>query len=253
MNPLLVDGKNGYWNAFFCLVLLNLQSCAFCQGWMLQPQILERQRHLAFQVPVISQTTTGAFQRRTTTLLTIQATKDEGQNGDLPNVQVINTLEEGKDDYETVEYDFLTEEEFKDSEWLVSTARYNATGGIYDDGITETKVRLETNAKGKMVARWADKAQGDWYFDRARQYLCISKENWVSRTLWVCTVEDYYYLEGPVQGWTLWSPASVLGQWQAIRLGIDEKDAGPAPWFQEDTENSINGTAAESNETHTTS
>ena len=41
-------------------------------------------------------------------------------------------------------------------------------------------------------------------------------------------------MEGYVRGWSPISPASVVGQWQAKRLGVDKNEAGIAPWFKEE-------------------
>ena len=46
-----------------------------------------------------------------------------------------------------------------------------------------------------------------------------------------------------MRGWSTLSPASVIGQWQAIRLGnmdggdrVSAEERGEAPWFMEDDE-----------------
>jgi hypothetical protein len=39
------------------------------------------------------------------------------------------------------------------------------------------------------------------------------------------------YTEGVVRGWTPLEPANVMGQWQAIRLGVDRKPFGKITSF----------------------
>jgi hypothetical protein len=39
------------------------------------------------------------------------------------------------------------------------------------------------------------------------------------------------YTEGVVRGWTPLEPANVMGQWQAIRLGVDRKPFGKNIFF----------------------
>ena len=43
-------------------------------------------------------------------------------------------------------------------------------------------------------------------------------------------MDDYYFLEGAVRGWKPWAAADVRGQWQGIRLGVEEEEKGEAPW-----------------------
>ena len=143
---------------------------------------------------------------------------------------------EGDDEleYEYVEYDTLQEADFQGSEWLVGT--------VMDDDpskIVETWVRLVVDEDGNNVAVWGDDKQGKWSLDVASQFFSVSKENRLAgKQIWAGVVDDYYYLQGTVRGWTYWAAASVLGQWQAKRLGVDEteEDIGIAPWFQQTTE-----------------
>lgn len=135
------------------------------------------------------------------------------------------------EDYEYVEYEDLAEEDFRGSEWLVGTNWDNRRNEIQ-----ETWVRLATDGDGKNVAIWGDNAEGKWNLDKASQFLSISKESLFGKQIWACTIEDYYYLQGTVRGWTYLLPASVLGQWQAKRLGVEPGEAGTAPWFEEEEE-----------------
>lgn len=139
------------------------------------------------------------------------------------------------DEYEYVEYDNLTEQDFILSEWMVGTNWDNKPNTI-----DETWVRLITDNDGKNVAIWGDNSKGTWTFDVPSQFLSISKENILAgKQIWACTISDnYYYIQGTVRGWTYWLPAAVLGQWQAKRLGIDPKEAGTPPWFETTTSES---------------
>jgi hypothetical protein len=142
------------------------------------------------------------------------------------------------EEYEYVEYDNLTEKELVGSEWLVGTCWDNR------NDIQETWCRLVVDAAGKNVAIWGDDSTGNWNLDVASQFLGISKENkFTGKVIWAATVDDYYYLQGTVRGWRFWSPAAVLGQWQARRLGIDKDEAGIAPWFQTNDAEDENETA----------
>lgn len=137
-----------------------------------------------------------------------------------------NDKEDEEDEFEYVEYDILTEPEFMRSEWLVGTCMDSNPNKI-----EETWVRLATDKDGKNVAVWGDGSQGTWNFDVANQFLSMSKENFFGKDIWAGVVDDYYYTYGTVRGWNFISPASVRGQWQAKRLGVDPEEAGTPPWF----------------------
>ena len=131
------------------------------------------------------------------------------------------------DEYEYVEFDSLTEEEFIGSEWIVGT-----NWDKNPNKIDETWTRLVVDKDGKNIAAWGDDSKGTWTFDVPSQFLSISKENLLAgKQIWACTISDYYYLQGTVRGWTYWSAAAVIGQWQARRLGVDKDEAGTPPWF----------------------
>ena len=133
------------------------------------------------------------------------------------------------DEYEYVEYDILTEKEFMGSEWLVGTVMDNR-----GEKIAETWCRFATDKDGKNVAIWGDKSTGDWNFDTANQFLSVSKSAPWGKNIWAGVVDDYYFCRGTVRGWNFFASATVVGQWQARRLGVEKDEAGEAPWFQED-------------------
>lgn len=151
------------------------------------------------------------------------------------------TEEEDEEEYEYVEYETLTEAEFVNSEWLVGTNWDNQP-----DKISETWARLIVDKNGSNVAVWGDDSQGTWALDVASQFLSISKDNkFAGKEIWACTVDDYYFLRGTVRGWKFWSPAAVLAQWQGRRLGIDKEESGVAPWFEEESDSSSDGSSEE--------
>ena len=131
------------------------------------------------------------------------------------------------DEYEYVDFDSLTEEEFIGSEWIVGT-----NWDKNPKKIDETWTRLIVDKDGKNIAVWGDDSKGTWTFDVPSQFLSISKENlFAGKKIWACAISDYYFLQGTVRGWTYWSAAAVIGQWQAKRLGVDKEETGTAPWF----------------------
>ena len=138
------------------------------------------------------------------------------------------------DEYEYVEYDILTESEFMGSEWLVGTVMDNR-----QKNIAETWVRLATDKDGKNVAIWGDNSEGNWNFDTANQFLSVSKNAVWGKNIWAGVVDDFYFCRGTVRGWNFLSAASVVGQWQAKRLGVEKDEAGVAPWFEEEETSSL--------------
>lgn len=133
---------------------------------------------------------------------------------------------EGDEEWEYVEYEMLKEVDFMGSEWLVGT-----NWDSNPNKIDETWCRLATDRDGKNVAIWGDKSEGTWNFDVASQFLSFSKESLFGKQIWAGVVDDYYFCRGTVRGWTYLTPASVLAQWQAKRLGVDPEEAGTPPWF----------------------
>ena len=137
------------------------------------------------------------------------------------------------------EFELLTERDFYNTEWKIGT--------IMDDkprdakSIATTWVRLVTTEAGDNKAIWGDDSQGKWTIDVPSQFFSISKESfggWFGKQIWAGTIDDFYYLEGTVRGWSPISPASVVGQWQGVRLGVigeearvSEDERGVAPWF----------------------
>jgi len=138
---------------------------------------------------------------------------------------------EKDEEWEYEEYEMLREGDFYNSEWKVGTV-WNTNR----NKIEETWVRLIA-ADNQLKAFWGDGAEGKWSLDPASQFFSISKETFGGlggKKIWAGVIDDYYFLEGTVRGWSPISSASVLGEWQAKRLGVDPEEIGIAPWFAEE-------------------
>ena len=136
------------------------------------------------------------------------------------------------EEWEYEEFENLTEADFYGSEWKVGTVMDGK------EKIEETWCRLIVQ-EGEFIAVWGDGSKGTWKFDIASQFLSMTKDSfggWLGKKLWAGNADDFYYLQGTVRGWSPISPANVVGQWQAKRLGIEQDEAGVAPWFEEDEE-----------------
>ena len=136
------------------------------------------------------------------------------------------------------EFELLAESDFYNTEWKIGTIMENKPREA--SSIDTTWVRLVTTENGDNKAIWGDNSQGKWTIDVPSQFFSISKETfggWFGKQIWAGTVDDFYYLDGTVRGWSPISPASVEGQWQGVRLGVVEGDRvsaeerGEAPWF----------------------
>lgn len=163
--------------------------------------------------------------------IALSAADVEGSN-DIETKAIGDGEGDDEDDWEFEEYENLLETDFYDSEWKVGT--------LMDGGkkIEETWTRLIVK-DGEFICVWGDGSNGKWNFDPASQFLSMSKDTiggWLGKRIWAGTVDDFYYVQGTIRGWSPISPASVIGQWQAKRLGVDKDEAGIAPWLQEDEE-----------------
>jgi hypothetical protein len=162
----------------------------------------------------------------------------------------------GDDELEWVEEEFetLTERDFYNTEWKIGTLMDNKPRD--PKSIDTTWVRLTTTEQGENKATWGDGSSGKWTVDVPSQYFSISKESfggWFGKKIWAGNIDDFYYLEGTVRGWSPISPASVVGQWQAIRLGVVDgervtvEERGVAPWFSGGESSGEDGDAQETN------
>lgn len=203
-------------------VWMLLVSC--CTSWTTSPSLVTNRLSRRSS----SSSSGGPLPR----LFAVELNTPEVNAGLAASEDVVKTEEGGGDDdddeYEYVEYDNLTEQEFIGSEWLVGT-----NWDRRPDKIDETWARLVVDASGRNVVVWGDQSEGVWSIDVAAQFLSLSKENIVAgKEIWACTVSDYYYLQGTVRAWKYWSAAAVIGQWQAKRLGVGPGEAGTPPWFE---------------------
>ena len=120
-----------------------------------------------------------------------------------------------------------TVKDFAGSEWKI---------GIYwrdDDKLEVTWFRIQ----GDGTSQWGFgfDASGKWKMDDG-VFITFTREfllGWNGRRLFSAKIgDDPNYLEGVVRGWKPWEPASIMGTWQAIRLGVDRPR--PAPWLLDD-------------------
>lgn len=99
-----------------------------------------------------------------------------------------------------------------------------------DDKIEVTWARCL--ADGSAEFGWG--TRGSWRLDEGR-FLTFAREfplGWNGKRLFSAKVgDDPDFVEGIVRGWKPFESASVMGQWQAIRLGVERK--GVAPWWRD--------------------
>ena len=199
---------------------------------------LQQQQRLQQLLPLLEQQSSSKRRRSDSALLSSEVQGDAANTTDSKGTDVkLSTESQTKTDdddeeWEYEEYENLTEQDFYDSEWKVGTLMENS------NEIDETWARLVVK-DGEFVCVWGDASNGKWNFDAASQFLSMTKETfggWGGKKIWAGTVDDFYYIQGTVRGWSPISPASVVGQWQCRRLGVDKDEAGIAPWFQEDEE-----------------
>jgi len=209
-----------------------LLSSFICEGWTIQtPQSLHQRNSMCSAKTAPKLKSISSPQGRLQITLASSTSSTE-------SLAVASSDDDDDEEYEYVEYDILTEAEFMGSEWLVGTVMDNNA-----ENIAETWVRLATDKDGKNVAIWGDNSEGNWNFDVANQFLNVSKNNILGKNIWAGVVDDFYFCRGTVRGWNFFSPASVVGQWQAKRLGVEKDEAGVAPWFEEPEEESTEAPA----------
>jgi hypothetical protein len=228
------------WEAPFVakIILLTIFLQQYCvESWTMNHPLTSRQQ-------------LATYRKRSFVLNDVQVKEvdmNQPENVSVSTALANNEMENSEDDddddeYEYVEFDSLTEQEFIGSEWIVGT-----NWDKNPNKIDETWTRLIVDKDGKNIAVWGDDSKGTWTFDVPSQFLSISKENILAgKQIWACTISDYYYLQGTVRGWTYWSAAAVIGQWQAKRLGVDKEEAGTPPWFMT-TEQEASASDDESN------
>mmetsp|Transcript_21519 Transcript_21519/g.33168 ORF Transcript_21519/g.33168 Transcript_21519/m.33168 type:complete len:244 (+) Transcript_21519:329-1060(+) len=184
--------------------------------------------------PLSSSITRNSFVVPTSTSLCMSSSTQENSSSSSSSSAsnlAENRYADDEEEWEYVEVEALTEADFVGSEWLVGTNWNNNPSQI-----KETWCRLVTTEDGTNLAVWGDKAEGKWNLEVGSQFLSISKETWGGwggKKIWAGVVDDYYFLQGTVRGWSFTSPAEVLGGWQGKRLGVDPEEAGVAPWFLE--------------------
>mmetsp|Transcript_2305 Transcript_2305/g.2788 ORF Transcript_2305/g.2788 Transcript_2305/m.2788 type:complete len:256 (-) Transcript_2305:50-817(-) len=233
---------------YLCLIFAILLSAAY--GFSIQQTSinvnptkiqLQQQGHAKVHRPcsIRQQISSHTRSRRKGNVLFDAATTDVQENNNSSISQTTSTSKpkEEEEEWEFEEYEMLTEADFYDSEWKVGTLMENS------NKIEETWTRLVVQ-DGEFICIWGDGASGKWNFDSASQFMSMSKDSfggWLGKKIWAGSVEDFYYVEGTIRGWSPISPASVVGQWQAKRLGVDRDEAGIAPWFEEEDDDEEEG------------
>ena len=198
---------------------------------LLSTSAIERQCSSSILVSSSSSSSSSSIKNKNTILFSSDVQGDTSINESITNTSNDNE-EDDDDEWEYEEYEMLTETDFYDSEWKVGTLIDGSSN------IDETWTRLVVK-DGEFICVWGDGADGKWNFDPASQFLSMSKDSfggWMGKRIWAGTVDDFYYVQGSIRGWSPISPASVIGQWQAKRLGVDKEEAGVAPWFEEEEE-----------------
>ena len=117
------------------------------------------------------------------------------------------------------------ESDFSGSEWKV--------GVLWRDKekIDVTWIRCKEDGSSE----WGWGARGKWRLEDS-SFLTFTREfalGWNGKRLFSARVgKDANFVEGVVRGWKPFESATIMGQWQAIRLNVP--DRGVAPWFDDD-------------------
>lgn len=113
------------------------------------------------------------------------------------------------------------ESDFNGSEWKI---------GILWNGKKKIDVSW-IRCKPMNELQWGFGAEGKWRLEDGT-FVTFTRDfflGWHGRRLFSAKIgEDSNYLEGVVRGWKPWDSATVMGQWEAIRLGVDRPEE--APW-----------------------
>jgi hypothetical protein len=90
---------------------------------------------------------------------------------------------------------------------------------------------------GSLV--WLDGGKGSWRLNTQSRSLGFYRDfflGWKGKRVFSTRLLDNcneHYLEGDIKGWGPWFPLQWMGQFQAIRMGVDLDKHGPAPWLEE--------------------
>lgn len=218
---------------------------AICSTYLSQCKVESFSLHQSSSASAVAITSRGVI----TTTAIIKSQQSRTSSTSLFMSDAALSLTEGDDDDEEwveEEFELLTERDFYNTEWKIGTLMEGSPRST--TSIDTTWVRLMTTEDGQTnKAVWGDGSKGKWMIDVPSQFFSISKETfggWFGKQIWAGTIDDFYFLEGTVRGWSPISPASVVGQWQAIRLGsmedgsdrVSAEERGEAPWFMEEDE-----------------
>ena len=91
--------------------------------------------------------------------------------------------------------------------------------------------------KEAKEVQWGFRAKGKWTLEDGL-FLTFSRDffgGWHGKRLFSGKLtDDGNFIQGVVRGWKPWDTASVMGKFQAIRLGVERPN--PAPWLSEGTD-----------------
>ncbi|CAM9763744.1 unnamed protein product [Chrysoparadoxa australica] len=83
---------------------------------------------------------------------------------------------------------------------------------------------------------WLSGHKGSWVLNSKSRSLCFYKDftfGWAGKRIFGTRLLDNanaVYMEGDIKGWGPWFPLEKMGQWQAIKCGVDLTEYGQAPW-----------------------
>lgn len=116
-----------------------------------------------------------------------------------------------------------TTADFADSEWKIGVQWRDSKK------IDVSWFRVKMNGSSQWGFNIG--SSGQWKLDDGL-FITVSQDfflGWNGKRLFSARIgDDPNYLEGIIRGWKPWEPASVMGRWQAIRLGV--KRPNPPPW-----------------------
>jgi hypothetical protein len=116
--------------------------------------------------------------------------------------------------------------DFANSSWAV--------GIVWGTKRKVQSTQLFMRDDGTLV--WLDGGKGSWRLNTQSRSLGFYRDfflGWKGKRVFSTRLLDNcneHYLEGDIKGWGPWFPLQWMGQFQAIRMGVDLSKHGPAPW-----------------------
>jgi len=132
---------------------------------------------------------------------------------------------------------FYNEAEFAGSEWKI--------GILWRDTSEIDVTWFRCKPDGDSEWGYGFGSDGKWRVEDGA-FITITRDfplGWHGRRLFSARLgDDENYIEGVVRGWKPWEPASVMGRFQAIRLGVERPN--PPPWLDDDEDEDDDSAAA---------